>query len=1097
MDFETRYRGLNDKQREAVDHIDGPLMVIAGPGTGKTELLSMRVAAILKKTDTLPENILCLTYTDSGVNAMRRRLAGIIGPAAYKVAIHTFHSFSTEVIHHNRKFFYNGANFRPADELNRYEILLALFNELEPRHQLGGRMNGSFTHLADTLSVISELKASGLTGSELISVLDANNEVLEAAEKLLVPLFSKGIKKPIIDELTPLPSAIEKLSQPLPVAGITPLADVIATSLDEAVNEAKESSSTKPITAWKNTWLKKNERGNLVLKASERQTKLRAVSSIYDQFTSRMQEIGLFDFDDMIVNLVHALEVMPELRFNLQEKYLYIMVDEFQDTNLAQMRILLSLIHNNVNEGQPNIMVVGDDDQAIYGFQGATVGNIHSFIEEFPSAPRIVLTENYRSTEDILDRSRSVITLGQERLENLLPDVDKELTARAITSREPTTTRLIELPSSSDERHYIVESIKNRIEDGTDSGSIAVLARRHHELVRLLPYFAKAGIPVNYERRDNVLELESIQLLEYIANLLVLILDGKLDKANGMLPELLAHPSFAVQPITLWQLSVKAQNEHKTWFELMPDFEALAPIHAWLIEEAQAAAHTPLERMCDRIIGAPNSKEETTSYTSPLYEYYFSPDKLENNPSDYIAHLNGLIAIRARLREYYPESKSMPTLRTFLDFLRLQRESGGTITSIQPASRLHEDAVTLMTAHKAKGLEFDTVFIIGAVDSAWGEKARSRSRMIGYPENLPLQPPGERIDDRLRLFYVAMTRARQNLIISYSTSDDSGKSQLVASFLSGEQWQAESIELTRNKELQSEATLLQWYQPIVRPLTASMQELLRPRLESYKLNATHLSNFLDLTRGGPESFIVSDLLKFPEAPTPAGAYGSAIHAALQRAHAHTLATGEQKPHEDILKDFETALKEQYLPPDEFEHFLQRGSLSLGAFLKGGHGTFLPSQKTELNFGGQGVVIGEAHLTGILDVIDINDKSLTITDYKTGKATHSWQGKTDFEKVKLHRYRTQLLFYDLLVRGSRDFSKYSDTSCAIQFVEPTRTEEIICLEASFTNEERERLKKLIQAVWRHITSLDMPDTSAFEPNYAGILAFEDHLIDGSK
>ena len=110
-----------------------------------------------------------------------------------------------------------------------------------------------------------------------------------------------------------------------------------------------------------------------------------------------------------------------------------------------------------------------------------------------------------------------------------------------------------------------------------------------------------------------------------------------------------------------------------------------------------------------------------------------------------------------------------------------------------------------------------------------------------------------------------------------------------------------------NEATGQETVELRWYQPLVHPLTPSMRELLQPRLENYKLNATHLSNFLDLSRGGPESFIISDLLKFPQAPTPAGAYGSAVHTALQRAHAHTLATGEQKPHEDILKDFENNL----------------------------------------------------------------------------------------------------------------------------------------------------------------------------------------------
>ena len=113
MSFSDRYRNLNARQKEAVDTIDGPVMVVAGPGTGKTELLSMRAANILKNTDTLPENILCLTFTESGANAMRERLSQIIGADAYKVAIHTFHSFGTEVINHNSEFFYGGASFKP------------------------------------------------------------------------------------------------------------------------------------------------------------------------------------------------------------------------------------------------------------------------------------------------------------------------------------------------------------------------------------------------------------------------------------------------------------------------------------------------------------------------------------------------------------------------------------------------------------------------------------------------------------------------------------------------------------------------------------------------------------------------------------------------------------------------------------------------------------------------------------------------------------------------------------------------------------------------------------------------------------------------
>src|SRR6185437_3743672 len=127
MNFTERYNNLNVAQKRAVDTIDGPVMVIAGPGTGKTELLSMRTANILRQTDTLPSSILCLTFTESGAAAMRERLLGIIGIDAYKVAIHTIHSFGTEIINQNSEFFYNGAHFRPADELSSYELLNELF----------------------------------------------------------------------------------------------------------------------------------------------------------------------------------------------------------------------------------------------------------------------------------------------------------------------------------------------------------------------------------------------------------------------------------------------------------------------------------------------------------------------------------------------------------------------------------------------------------------------------------------------------------------------------------------------------------------------------------------------------------------------------------------------------------------------------------------------------------------------------------------------------------------------------------------------------------------------------------------------------------
>src|ERR1700757_1843717 len=166
MDFEARYKQLNKAQQAAVDTIDGPVMVIAGPGTGKTELLSMRAANILRQTDVLPENVLCLTFTEAGSIAMQKRLTGIIGREAYNVSIFTFHAFGTDIMSRYREYFYQGASFRPADDLARHRIVTEILDSLEYNNPLRSKMNGKYTAIGDIISAISDLKRAGLTDAE-------------------------------------------------------------------------------------------------------------------------------------------------------------------------------------------------------------------------------------------------------------------------------------------------------------------------------------------------------------------------------------------------------------------------------------------------------------------------------------------------------------------------------------------------------------------------------------------------------------------------------------------------------------------------------------------------------------------------------------------------------------------------------------------------------------------------------------------------------------------------------------------------------------------------------------------------------------------
>jgi DNA helicase-2/ATP-dependent DNA helicase PcrA len=873
---------------------------------------------------------------------------------------------------------------------------------------------------------------------------------------------------------------------------IVPLSQVLADSLAHAIARADESNSTKPITAWRNGWMKKNDAGDFILKARERQMKLRSVSFIYYQYLVRMQESELYDFDDMILRVVHAMEVFPALQYNLQEKHQYIMVDEFQDTNMAQMRIMYNLTNNPANEGRPNILVVGDDDQAIYSFQGADISNILNFRHTYNDVTTITLTDNYRSAAPILESAREVITQGEERLEDVIEDIDKTLTAHR--SDENSYVSLVETATKHDERLRLVQSIKQRLDNGQPAESIAVLARRHHELISLLPYLSDADIPVNYERRDNVLDIDPIITLESTAQLIVALFEGKHDRVNALLPELLAHPAMKFSPADIWKLSLNAYSQRVSWMEVMAVTPAFVSLHTWLVEVAAQVPHVPLEYILDTIMG--RTTPEGGDFTSPFFAYYFPKEKLETQPDEYLVYLEALRTIRTKLRDYQQEET--PTLRTLLSFIALHRQLGSIITSIRPHVDRQQGAINLMTAHKSKGLEFDTVYVIGAVDTAWGERVRTRSRLINYPENLPLAPSGDNLNERMRLFFVAMTRARKQLIISYSASDDSGKDTLCASFLLATSLKPEIVNFEHDNAQLIAGAEQRWYEPIVNLSVGTMQELLAPTLENYKLSVTHFNNFLDVSRGGPQAFLMNNLLRFPQAMSPSAAYGSAIHKTLQNAHAHVAATKSQRPVEDVLRDFEQNLRDQHLSEADFTIFFQKGSDTLHAFLSEKYDTFTSTQKVELNFAGQQVMIGEAHLTGSLDLVDISreNKTIIVSDYKTGKASASWSGKTDYEKIKLHKYKQQLMFYKLLVEHSRDYSQYTVEKGCLQFVEPTLRGEILSLEASITTEELETFRRLVEAVWKKIMTLDLPDTSTYEQNYKGMLAFEKDLLDAS-
>ena len=1089
MDFTARYNKLNDNQKQAVDTIEGPVMVIAGPGTGKTELLSMRTANILKKTDALPGNILCLTFTEAGSIAMQKRLIDIIGREAYKVSIFTFHAFGTEIMNKYREYFYSGAEVRPADDLARHRIITEILDSLEYDNPLKSRMNDSYTAIGDIISSISDLKRAGLTDTEFGQILNATQSTIEQAAPALSSALTPRISKATLPALTEALAHIHTIEEYSPVDGVPTLKGALVSSLESAIAEAQvHEKTTPPLTAWKKEWMTAGNDKTPILKVQKALPKLRALNFVYSLYLQVMSRAQLIDFDDMIMQVVHAIEVHDDLRYDLQEKYQYIMVDEFQDTNLAQMRILSNLTNNPVLEGKPNILVVGDDDQAIYGFQGADVGNILYFRDTQPETTFITLTDNYRSVQPVLDSAREVIIQGTERLERHLPGLDKTLVSHKEARH---VGEIVTFPTTHSERQWTASAIRKLLDSKVPAQEIAIIARKHADLVSLLGYLSDNDIPVSYDRRDNVLDDEVVTQLSHIGSIVHALSTGQHDQANALLPELLSHPAWGIPPTAVWEISLKAHQNREQWLETMRMHESTKELFNWIVTVSGQALHLPLERMLDVLLG---NTTLDPAYMSPLKSYFFSEDELQKNLSKYTLHLENLTTIRRRLREHSVDMTT-PKLADFLDFIQSNQEAGTRITSYRHIGE-DDTAVRLLSAHGSKGLEFDHVFIVNATDPMWGEKASGRSPSISFPPHLRLRQNSDNYDERLRLFYVAMTRARVGLHISYALESDAAKETLPASFLhsNGLPLRNESTDSTaKSREI---AAAHQWYAPIVNIPAVSQQQYLSPLLKNYKLSATHVNSFIDVTYGGPQQFLLNTLLRFPSAPTPSASYGTAIHTALQRAHDHLRATKSHLPEEDILQEFERCLDRMPLSEEERRHYVQQGSDTLRLFLRQKYDAFTPNQQAEMNFAGQEVVIGQARLTGKLDVIEFDKtaKTAIVTDYKTGGTLLSWTKGLDYQRAKAHKYRQQLLFYKLLIENSRDWRDYTMSEGVLQFVEPDNNGVIHDLRLSDIDEsELERFKELINAVWSRIMALDFPDTSEYSQDYAGILAFESFLL----
>ena len=1125
--FEERYKKLNKAQKEAVDSIDGPLLVVAGPGSGKTEILALRVAKILKETQVLPSNILCLTFTESAAINMRERLAKLIGEEAYRVAIHTFHSFASEIIQKYPEYFYKGARFMPADELAQIGILENIFKVLPHNHPLGSvHPEQGFVFLSSVHSAISHLKKAGILPNEFRLIIETNQKALDFINPNINEIFTDRVSNAHIAKLEKLIFECEMRAkkEPLPENILFPtLYESVSKSLLQTLGQIKETEKLTPLSKWREKWVTKTDDEKRVHRDTKNIEKLLALAEIYEKYITEMHRLALYDFDDMILDLIKATEEHPHLRYELEEQYQYMLVDEFQDTNDAQMRLLRLITDAPVNEGRPNVMAVGDDDQAVYKFQGAELSNILNFTSHFKDVKVVTLINNYRSTQDILDLASHIIRKGEGRLENILPTIEKTLIA---SNTELSEGNIIHKRFSTalHQYHFVSREIAKLLKEGKKADEIAVIARKHRELEALVPYMKSAGVPVRYEREQNVFEEPHIQQLIVMARFIsTLSSHGKIE-ADEYLPTVLSFPFWEIPRKMIWEISVlasRSKDPAKNWLEIMLGHENdhVKKIAEFFIDLGVRSANEPAERILDELIGAhvPLSREsededeenpedgprgDERKFHSPFKEYYFSKKRFDHARAEYLTFLSSLRVFIKALREY--KQGEATTIQDLVEFVELHEKNNIRLNDQSPFNAI-TDAVSLLTAHKAKGLEFETVFVLSCEDSVWA--GCGMPKRISFPGNMPIEPAGDTLDDQLRLFYVALTRAKKHLYMLGYSKDDKGESSPKLRFLMAPEDDGEVLKKAILKKIyyevietndddapETEDVLTSsWLSYHTAPFLGEEEKLLKSLLKDYTLSVTHLNNFLNVGKGGPQHFLEQNLLRFPQTKSISGAYGSAIHSALEEMLTYQKARGGV-PAKDVFTGwFLKALQYERLPKNDFEKLSVRGGDALSLFYDAKKDSFSEKDVAEFNFKHQGVVVEGAKLAGKIDrVVYLDRDTIEVHDYKTGKAAKDWKGKDEYEKIKLYEYERQLAFYKLLVENSREFSGKKVIRGVLEFVEP-KDKKIIDLALDIDDEKVERLKKLIGVVYKKIQNLEFDDVTEFSPDLEGIIAFEGKLL----
>lgn len=1040
--FDELYARLNAGQRRAVDAIEGPVMVMAGPGTGKTQVLAMRIANILRVTQMDPWNILCLTFTESGVVAMRERLLAIIGTLAYYVRIHTFHSFCNEVIQENPHLFAWRREVQVISDIDRIVMFRRIVDGLSARSPLKP-FGDPYLYFQDIASDIQDLKREDISPEEFSDILERLQALAEGIGKeaqqffMLVPKNRTAASCDAIH--AHLTAAAKKAKLPASMAAL--LEHMYGTYSQEERGAEAGRESSKARTAYKNAlkkWLEKTV---------DTLPKQQEMAHVYAKYQEALRQDGRYDYEDMITKVVQQLKENDVLLARYQEQFQYILVDEYQDTNGAQNEVVDLL---GSFDDKPNIFVVGDDKQSIYRFQGASLANMLHFYERYKDAIHVVsLKENYRSQQTILDAALGVITHNQESVARYVPGVTQELAAAGERERERVT--LHAFSSEDAEDYFVAARAKELIESGAAPNEIAVLYRYNRDGDSLFRLCQRLGVPVRLEIGEDVLKDHLVQ--QWLA-LLTWIVDGKSDE---QLARILQYSWWHLPAIDVLKAIHYAGRNYKQLYAVMSTAKELRAagvakpallldLAAKLAEWNKEAVDVPLQQWLEKLI----------------VESHFLDHVMENDhQAAALRKVTTLLNEAKKLNLAHHEF----TLADFMRHIALLQYHGVQLVAEPWQSR--PQAVRLMSAHKAKGLEFEHVFVMRLNDKHWGN-VREQNH-VPLPQGLVKYDyvVADTNGDERRLFYVALTRAKQHVYLTRAAHTVHGRETVPAIFVHEVPPDTVAVDTTQETDAD---TLLRlqtgWLSPFARDTQGDAREYVRALLDSYVMSVTHLNNYLEC----PRRFYFRNLLQIPTTKTKSLAMGSAVHEALYDFFANINETGNVPSREFLVKQFERAMKRQLLANVDMSDALEHGRHILSDYYAHYQAKFHNSSLLEYSFAGHGVHVGDLKLTGTIDkveVLDVKEKTVNVVDYKTGKVERG------LKKLQPGGdYHRQLVFYKLLCDESPRFS-YTMVSGEVDFVEEGRRG-FMKKNVVVKEEEVDELKDTIQRVWGEIKELKFLD-----------------------